>query len=93
MNGNTFIRCTLCIVDLSGLPVLKPCVQSACIGRIREATCLFGLPSRELVPLLGSIRSSESQKNRSSTVSVSAANVERSGENIGRDALSRTKIF
>ena len=66
---------------------------SVCIGRIREAPCLFDFHLRELVPEPDSIIPTEFQKYRSNIASVYAANSERIGWNIGCEAKSRRKIF
>ena len=91
--GTLYMLCTIILVNLSGFPVLKSVFTSACIGRIREASCLFDFSSRELVPLPDNIRPAEFWENRSSTVSVIAANVERRNLDIGCYALSHKKIF
>ena len=66
---------------------------SACIGHIREVPCLFDFSSRELVPLLDSIRPAEFWENRSSIVHVIATKVERCNYDIGRYVLSQKEVF
>ena len=91
--GTLYMLPTVILVNLSGFPVSKSVFTNVCIGRIREACCLFDFSSRELVPLPDSIRPAEFRENRSSTVSVITANVERPSWNIGRYAVSCKKNF
>ena len=82
--GTLYMLWIVILVNFFGFLVLKPC---------SPAPWLFDFSSRELVPLPDNTCPAEFWDNRSSTVSVITANVERRNLDIGRYTLSRKKIF